>query len=338
MAFKGITFAGQNVTPKNDGALYQAHYSDGIIDGCSMAISGDDLVIQSGHFIAGGRVCHVDGATNVDLSGRGLTTGYIQVIMNYDLSQGEGSQWYTTFVESATTTFPALTQDDINGTGTLYQLQLAVVQISGGNLTSLYSSLPLSFVTRNIEGLTEVFFAGSLPDGTLRTGIAEKVDAGFVSLRGMSTTVGGDITLYTDNHGIYLRPQGIGTSGGQVWLDTAGQLHGGSTRSQATGSGRSISGTSNYDILTISDLDSTGLYVIQAHCIYNLTNNTGQFVWCKFNGFWSESKWIPMKTNWELNHVALVWGQSSYTFQMSPQGSSNGGTVSNVVINAFQIA
>ena len=99
MAFKGITFAGQNVTPKNDGGLYQAHYGDGILWGCSMNISGDDLVIQSGEFIMGGRVVQVDGATNVDLSGRSLTTGYIQVIMNADLTQGEGNQWYTTIVE-----------------------------------------------------------------------------------------------------------------------------------------------------------------------------------------------------------------------------------------------
>lgn len=148
MAFKGITFAGQNVTPKNDGGLYQAHYGDGILWGCSMAISGDDLVIQSGEFIMGGRVVQVDGATNVDLSGRLLSTGYIQVIMNADMSQGEGSQWYTSFVESATTTFPDLTKDDINDNGDLYQMQLAVVQISGGNLTSIYASMNRSYTVQ----------------------------------------------------------------------------------------------------------------------------------------------------------------------------------------------
>ena len=164
MAFKGITFAGQNVTPKNDGALYNAHYGDGILDGCTMTISGDDLVIASGHFIAGGRVCQVDGATSVDLSGRTLTTGYIQVIMNYDLSQGEGSQWYTTFVESATTTFPDLTQDDINGTGTLYQLELAVIQISGGNLTSITSQIaysPIQILDANGDMVGKVDYDGS---------------------------------------------------------------------------------------------------------------------------------------------------------------------------------
>ena len=144
--FKGITFSGQNGRPQDDGALYMAHYGDGILDGCAMSISGDDLVIQSGHFIMGGRVVHVDGATNVDLSGRGLTTGYIQVIMNADMSKGEGLQVYSSFVESATTTFPTLTQDDINGTDTLYQFELAVIQISGGNLSSIIQSMESSSV------------------------------------------------------------------------------------------------------------------------------------------------------------------------------------------------
>lgn len=212
MAFKGITFAGQNVTPKNDGALYNAHYGDGILDGCSMTISGDDLVIASGHFIAGGRVCQVDGATSVDLSGRTLTTGYIQVIMNYDLSQGEGSQWYTTFVESATTTFPALTTDDINESGTLYQLELAVVQISGGNLTSIYSSVYGSRVVvtnKDGYGYAEVFEdngGGGLsfkqPDGT--------------SDGGMSTFWGSSTVVHNAHGAVILRPIGVSTQNGQT--------------------------------------------------------------------------------------------------------------------------
>lgn len=162
MPFKGITFAGQNVTPKNDGGLYNAHYGDGILWGCSMNISGDDLVIQSGEFIAGGRVCQVDGATNVDLSTRTLTNGYIQVVMDFDISKPEGSQWniHLPLIESATTTFPALTKDDINDTGTLYQLELAVVQISGGNLTSITSSLDPSKLVS--DGILEFYKNGVL--------------------------------------------------------------------------------------------------------------------------------------------------------------------------------
>lgn len=197
MAFKGITFAGQNVTPKNDGGLYASHYGDGILMGCEMSLSGDDLVIQSGEFIMNGRVVQVDGATNVDLSGRTLQTGYIQVIMNADMSQPEGSQWYTSFVESATTTFPALTQEDINLNGNLYQMQLVVVQISGGNLTNLSS--PLTYSTVIVQSPTA--------KGTLRPSVSS-----------------GSVLFGAENGNFVFRPHSIENSADQMVIDSSGAL------------------------------------------------------------------------------------------------------------------
>lgn len=170
--------------------------------------------------------------------------------------------------------------------------------------------------------------------------IMSKCDTDGNSLVGVDASSSNNLILFANgDEGIVLRPNGMSSSSGRVWLDMSGQFHGGATRKQATGSSTTtISGNNTYNILTLSGLDSTGLYVIQAHCIYKITNTTAQFVWCKFNSFWSESKWIPLQTNWEINHIAIVWGNSSYTFQMSPQGSNNGGTVSSPVINAFQIA
>lgn len=222
MAFKGITFSGQNVTPKNDGGLYQAHNGDGILWGCSMAISGDDLVIQSGEFIAGGRVCFVDGATNVDLSGRVNNTGYIQVIMNYDMTQGEGSQWYTSFVESATTTFPALTQDDINDTGTLYQLQLAIVQVSGGNLTSIYSSVSSSTIRYYPKegGFTQI-------GGQEAYRSIQNFDLNGDPISGITFNVGSKRTeLWVDGGDIYFRPQGQNSGSNTVYVSSSGFIGG----------------------------------------------------------------------------------------------------------------
>lgn len=237
MAFKGITFAGQNVTPKNDGGLYQAHYGDGILWGCSMNLSGDDLVIQSGEFIMGGRYVQVDGATNVDLSGRTLQTGYIQVIMNADLTQGEGNQWYTTFVESATTTFPALTQDDINDNGSLYQLQLAVVQISGGNLTNITTPFQSSgIVSQGVSffGDSAIFTDGN-GDGSARI---DNISGGNnVKFTRVDPVLGSSLTgimctdtyttVYANGQPIYLRPNGFNTSAGTVYFDQNGQQFGG---------------------------------------------------------------------------------------------------------------
>jgi len=285
MAFKGITFAGQNVTPKNDGGLYNAHYGDGILWGCSMNISGDDLVIQSGEFIAGGRVCFVDGATNVDLSGRTLQTGYIQVIMNYDLSQGEGSQWYTSFVESATTTFPALTQDDINDTGTLYQLELAVVQISGGNLTSVYSTMKGSYliayddITPSIEfydpsGLTGTIYTSNVANnlrilnqynGTINCGLDLYNNGAFVG--------------FAEGNNISFRPNGRNSTMNQMYLDTSGQLHGGALLQENTHTAsQSLTG---YTWTSVAQLTlSAGVHIVTGHVsIYGVGTGSSAYAY-----------------------------------------------------------
>ena len=306
MAFKGITFAGQNVTPKNDGALYNAHYGDGILDGCTMTLSGDDLVIASGHFIAGGRVCQVDGATSVDLSGRTLQTGCIQVIMNYDLTQSEGSQWYTTFVEGATTTFSALTQDDINGTGTLYQVELAVVQISSGNLTSINRKiLPSNIVgNRNInlvgeetqillyksDGTPLALFGAFENDGYCRVGLRDS-NGNIVSGTRYSGT--GDNNVVVFGHGGYLvfRPNGVGNSAGQMYLDGNGLLrvNGDIRRTPQTYQGlrtASMSLTAQDTKICETTVVNEGVYLISAsirvqmsgggHAYINLYKSTSQ--------------------------------------------------------------
>lgn len=291
MAFRGVTFSGQNVTPKNDGALYNAHYGDGILEGCSMAISGDDLVVQSGHIIACGRVCQVDGATPVDLSGRTLQTGYIQVVLNYDISQGEGQQWFPTFVESATTTFPALTQDDINTpSGTLYQLGLAVVQISGGNLTDITSVVinsPLfskgGIRVQSDNGILRINDAnddyqavfGSVDDNYAYIGKRDSTGSIISSMRfyeGGSTGIG----IASKGKDIVFRPNGHSDSNGQMYLDTDGQLHGGHPRRTNSASGRSVAANTTTLICSVQVLKG-GLYQIYVNGDFNPSaSGTGQ--------------------------------------------------------------
>lgn len=238
MAFKGITFAGQNVTPKNDKTLYQAHYGDGILYGCLMALGSDSLNISAGEFIEGGAVIQVDGGTSVDLSGRVNTDGYIQVIFNVDMTQGEGMQWYPTFVESATTTFPTLTQNPTWWNGYIYQLELAVIQVSGSNLTSIYRSLGYSTLVSN----NDLILNGEDKclriidkNGTLQTLIGSidgnysyigTVDGGsIVSGIRFSDTANNNVILF--GHGKYLvfRPNGASDGTGQMYLDETGTLN-----------------------------------------------------------------------------------------------------------------
>lgn len=61
----------------------------------------------------------------VDMTQEALETGPGQV------------EWLMEF--STTTTFPALTQEDINGTGSVYEGEIAVLQIVSGNITGKVS-------------------------------------------------------------------------------------------------------------------------------------------------------------------------------------------------------
>lgn len=361
MAFKGITFAGQNVTPKNDGGLYQAHYGDGILWGCSMAISGDDLVIQSGEFIMGGRVVQVDGATNVDLSGRTLQTGYIQVIMNADLSQGEGSQWYTTFVESATTTFPALTKDDINDTGTLYQLELAVVQISGGNLTSIVTQsqlTPSTLLSRELDifGVENEYMPniGMFVDNDQVGSIQTVTNTKDVRLTGRSNgsvyggfalePAYGEIIFGNGSNQIYFRPNGIFDSTHQVTIDQNGQIVGGVTRHTVYNAGAiSCSYNSTTSVATQSGLNTNGIYFASATCACAPNSATGTQIRGTLNGGGGLSYTNSIYTfqNGESFFMAvsgIFYGVTSIDFTIRPYSNTVSCTASVRRLEIIRIA
>ena len=335
MAFVGITFDGQNVSPQDDGALYAAHYGDGIIDGCAMTISGDDLVIQSGHIIACGRVCQVDGATTVDLSTRQLSTGYIQVILNYDLTRAEGDQWKESFVESATTTFPTLTKGNINDTDTLYQLQLAIVQVSGGNLTSIYSSLNNSGVISHYENDPNFAHIKQVSDGGFRLGLASLVEGGnFTSLSGLSGSLT-NLILFGNGSDIDFRPNGIGSTVGRAFLDTSGQFHGGATLTTATrNTSTSIPTASWTTVVSQNGLDASGIYVIVGYCSYTPSTNAVQQIQYKLYGNSHGSyhtRIMPLQNNSliALGISDIITGDTSVSLQLYTNSNVYSGTASS---------
>lgn len=272
MAFKGITFAGQNVTPKNDGGLYASHFTDGILWGCMESISGDSLVIQSGEMFIGGRVVQVDGATTVDLSGHGLTTGYVRVIMNADMTQAEGSQWYTTYDTSASTTFPALTKEDINNTGNLYQVTLAIIQISGGNLTDIYQYANYSnLITRTLMRVgTETDFASIFSDSGYY-GLVNYVSSIRKGGLTFPPAVGIDAILYGSGNDIYVRPMGQDNDSSRFTFYSNGDFRlngkqlGGHPISVGTKQVNSISAGGNVVVNKITGLDKDRLYDVHGY-------------------------------------------------------------------------
>lgn len=138
----GINFDNQIVTAKDHGRLFQCMVTDGIMNGCSMSFSGPALTITPGYFMAGGRQMKLTANTTVTVDG--ATSGYARILLEIDLSQVATADTFeqAAFVVQYASTpagFPTLTQEDINGSGTLYQFTFCTVTMGAAGISSIYS-------------------------------------------------------------------------------------------------------------------------------------------------------------------------------------------------------
>ena len=109
----------------------------GIIEGCTVtAVSGAQVNIASGWGIIEGCLFTIAADTiNVTLSSSGTVNG--RLLLQLDTATGTG-----TFVSQAQTPLPALVQEDINTSGTQYQLVLAVYNVNTTTVSNLVSATP----------------------------------------------------------------------------------------------------------------------------------------------------------------------------------------------------
>lgn len=141
MALNGLIFDRRNNTAKNWRSILAEIMGDGIIgSGCEVTSTSNSITVGGGHFILKGAAIENNGADTIPVTPT-LTDGYVRLICRIDLTQeasetGPGQVgWVTDF--SATPTFPALVQEDINGTGSVYEGEIAVLQIVSGNITGI---------------------------------------------------------------------------------------------------------------------------------------------------------------------------------------------------------
>ena len=183
--FRGCTFEEQQVNSKDDGGLYREIFrKDGVLWGCEMTVTNDTLTIQPGRLIISGREIRVDGATQIPFTGP-IQNGYGQVVLTIDLSKTatkeEFDQVEASVVYSTTSLFPELTQGEINTSNgdMVYQQELAVVSIAGGNITG---------ITRQIGGaeIDAEKLGGQPPEYYLPAGKLAAVTNGTITATGMS--------------------------------------------------------------------------------------------------------------------------------------------------------
>lgn len=118
-----ITRNGGAMSSQNFMRLVKAALSDGIVDGCAITKSGNNINITAGHILAGGAFVEVN-ATTLTVSSDG------EVILKIDTSA-------ETPVSIIARTSAALTQQDLTNGGTVYELRLAAFTISSGSVNTL---------------------------------------------------------------------------------------------------------------------------------------------------------------------------------------------------------
>lgn len=145
MALNGFIYDERNNRAKDWGNVFRALFPDGILTGCAISFTANSITIGTGYFMSGGRAVQVDGATTTNIAAS-IQNGYVRLIYETDLTQPASG---TTFAQgvlsydfSATTTFPELVQDDINGAGTTYQSMVCIAQVTGGNIVGIVQTMP----------------------------------------------------------------------------------------------------------------------------------------------------------------------------------------------------
>ena len=135
----GFVFDTRPITSK-DWAHYNwvmARKRDGITGGCEMSVSGNDISIADGYFLIRGRMGVVRGTTVVSAPTVSSGQVYALLVAKIDLSQTNTASTMNqlTFeVKTNSSAYPTVTQQDLDDTGTIYELAFAKFTISSNGI------------------------------------------------------------------------------------------------------------------------------------------------------------------------------------------------------------
>lgn len=108
----------------------------GVAKGCELSNTTNSVTIGEGYFVIRGRFLQIiSGETISDLT----MNGYYSLICEIDLSKtntADSLEQATIKVISSTSAYPALTQQDITGEGTIYQYEFARFKVESGSITN----------------------------------------------------------------------------------------------------------------------------------------------------------------------------------------------------------
>ena len=180
------------VTPVVDRRLYEflLMNSVGVADGIQINTSGTSLIVTTGWGVIKGCVFGVTTETiEASAPASGSTNG--RLLIQLDATNGT-----IQFMTQQASTLPALTQEDINGTGSIYQMELATYSITPtdiSNLTVTYDTLEsaqgvLNQVTSMLEPITTKL-------ATIETGAQKNTVTSVAGKTGAVTLAKSDVGL-----------------------------------------------------------------------------------------------------------------------------------------------
>ena len=142
--FSGITFPWQKVTPSDDAAIRRAVLADGILSGCALSYAGSTLTMGAGMLIACGRQFRHTAAQNWAVIG--ATSGYARLVLTIDVTRASTKDSFDQILDtieyaSSLDGFLQLKQNDINESGTIYQMAVCVVSLGAGGITGILHKL-----------------------------------------------------------------------------------------------------------------------------------------------------------------------------------------------------
>jgi len=139
-ALNGVNFEEQEFTPTSDCAIWRSCISDGILQGMAITAAGSGIKVAAGWVMAGGKELQLPAAITVPATEQ--LSGFARLLVNVDLSRTSTEQsflqgWISIEYASSREAFATLTQGDLAGTGTVYQMVLCVVSLGSAGVTGV---------------------------------------------------------------------------------------------------------------------------------------------------------------------------------------------------------
>ena len=191
MSIRGITFTSQVVKSDDDGSLHDMLLASksGIIHGCTTTSDANNIYIGAGRFVVRGRMIEVQGTETITPSTVLDGTKYCCLVFEIDLTKSNTTDTFNQGyfkVISSTSTYPTLTQENINTGGDLHQylwakftqtsqgiasfsVQASVIDGNTGVSSVLLDRTSYEYSTANMHSIIQDYVRANLLDRNGRT-------------------------------------------------------------------------------------------------------------------------------------------------------------------------